>query len=186
MDSAALAAELDKPLAGQLLRGSPLTRLAYIALDGTPRVVPVGYLWKDRRVIVCTVPTSAKVKALRRNPAVALTIDYDGQPTRALLLRGEASIEIVDGVPQDYIDASLKTQSARGAEDFERGVRAMYDTMARITIELTWARLNDFETTLPKEVERILARKHSSPPPELHATASAHPEAGQMGSTINE
>ena len=28
MDSAALAAELDKPLAGQLLRGSPLTRLA--------------------------------------------------------------------------------------------------------------------------------------------------------------
>ena len=62
----------------------------------------------------------------------------------------------------------------------------MYDTMARITIELTWARLNDFETTLPKEVERILARKHSSHPPELPETASAHPEAGQTGSTINE
>jgi hypothetical protein len=31
--------------------------------------------------------------------------------------------------------------------------------MDRITIEPTWARLNDFETTLPKEVERLLARK---------------------------
>jgi hypothetical protein len=26
-------------------------------------------------------------------------MDYDGQPTRALLLRGRASIEIVEGVP---------------------------------------------------------------------------------------
>ena len=160
MDSAALAAELNKPLAGQLLRGSPLTRLAYTALDGTPRVIPIGYLWKDRRLVVCTIPTSAKVKALRQNPAVALTIDSDGQPPRCLLMRGRASIEIVEGVPQDYIDASLKTQSARGAEDFEGGVRAMYDSMARITIEPTWARLNDFETTLPKEVERLLARQH--------------------------
>jgi len=108
VDLAALAAELDKPLAGQLLRGSPLTRLAYTALDGTPRVIPIGYLWKDRRVLVCTIPTSAKVKALRQNPAVALTIDSDGQPPRCLLLRGRASIEVVDGVPQDYIDASLK------------------------------------------------------------------------------
>jgi len=32
--------------------------------------------------------------------------------------------------------------------------------MARITIEPTWARLNDFETTLSKDVERIIARKH--------------------------
>lgn len=159
MDPGALAAELDKPIAGQLLRGSPLTRLAYIALDGTPRVVPISYLWKDRRVIVCTIPTSAKVKALRQNPAVALTIDYDGQPTRALLLRGLASIEIVDGVPQEYIDASLKTESARGAEDFEGGVRAMYDAMARITVELTWARMNDFETSLPREVEKVISRK---------------------------
>ena len=162
MDLDAVAAELDKPLAGQLLRGSPLLRLAYVAVDGTPRVVPIGYLWKDRRILVFTAPTMDKVKALRRNPAVAMTIDYDGQPTRALLLRGRASIAIVEGVPQEYLDASLKTQSARGAEDFEGDVRAMYAQMARITIEPTWARLNDFETTLPREVERIIARKSAN------------------------
>jgi hypothetical protein len=31
--------------------------------------------------------------------------------------------------------------------------------MARITIEPTWARLNDFETTLPRDVERALAKQ---------------------------
>ena len=159
VDRRALAAELDKPVASQLLRGSPLTRLAYVALDGTPRVVPIAYLWKNRQLIVWTIPTSAKVAAIRQNPAVALTIDYDGHPTRALLLRGQASIDIVTGVPQDYIDASMKTQSARGAEDFESGVRAMYESMARITIELTWARMNDFEATLPREVEKLIAQK---------------------------
>ncbi len=125
-----------------------------------PPGYPIGFLWKDGRVVVCTIPTSAKVKALSQNPTAALTIDSDGQPPRCLLMRGRASIDIVEGVPQDYVDASLKTQSARGAKDFECGVRAMYDSMARITIEPTWASLNDFETTLPKEMERLLARKH--------------------------
>ena len=128
-----------------------------MAPDGTPRVVPISFLWKNRQVILFTIPTSAKVSALRQNPAVALTIDYDGQPTRALLLRGQASIDIVAGVPQEYIDASMKTQSGRGSEDFAGTVRSMYDSMARITVELTWARLNDFETTLPRDVEKIIA-----------------------------
>lgn len=159
MDADAVAAELDKPLAGQLLRAEALVRLAYIALDGTPRVVPIGFLWKDRRMVVCTIPTSAKVEALRRNPVVAMTIDVDGHPPRALLLRGRATVEIVEGVPQEYLDASVKSASARGAEDFEAQVRALYDSMARITIEPTWARLNDFETTLPKDVERLISER---------------------------
>ena len=42
-------------------------------------------------------------------------------------------------------------------------MRAMYQSMAVITIELTWARLNDFETTLPKAVEEIIAARQSTP-----------------------
>ena len=158
MDAAAVAAELDRPLAGRLLRGSPLARLAYVALDRTPRVIPVAFLWSGGAVVVCSVPTSAKVAAIRHDPNVALTVDHDGYPNRALLVRGQAEVDVLDGVPQEYIEASLKTQSARSAEDFEGDVRAMYESMARITIRPTWARLHDFETTLPREVERIIAR----------------------------
>ena len=161
-----IATELAAPLAGQLLRASPLLRLAYVAIDGTPRVVPMAFVWVNGRIVVCTVPTSAKVKALARRPAVAVTIDCDGLPTRALLIRGTAEVETVDGVPQEYLDASLKTQSARGAQDFASDVRAMYKTMAKITITPTWARLNDFETRLPRDVERIIADKERRDEPE--------------------
>jgi hypothetical protein len=87
------------PLLASCFAAHPITRLAYIELSGTLRVVPISYLWERPRVIVCTVPTSAKVKAVRQTLAVAMTIDYEGQPIRALLLRGRDGIEIVDGVP---------------------------------------------------------------------------------------
>ena len=39
-------------------------------------------------------------------------------------------------------------------------MRALYDQMALITIEPDWAKLLDFETTLPKAVEDlVLARQ---------------------------
>jgi hypothetical protein len=38
-------------------------------------------------------------------------------------------------------------------------VRQLYDQMAVITITPTWARMNDFDTTLPKPVEEILKTK---------------------------
>jgi hypothetical protein len=150
---------LSRPLAAQLLRGSPLARLAYVAYDGTPRVVPMGFVWRDGTVLVWTIPISAKVPALRRRPWVALTIDHDGYPARALLIRGSAEITVVPGVPDGYIEASLKTQSGRAAEDFGAAVRGMYDSIAQIVITPTWARLNDFETTLPKAVEDVIRRK---------------------------
>ena len=150
---------LAQPLAGQLLRGSPLARLAYLAQDGTPRVIPIGFLWRDGKVLFWTMPRSPKINALRRSPAVALTIDHDGFPTRALLLRGTAAVTVVAGVPDGYLQASLKTQSARRAEDFGAAVSGIYDEMAEVVITPTWARLNDFETTLPKPLEDLLASR---------------------------
>jgi hypothetical protein len=43
--------------------------------------------------------------------------------------------------------------------DWEAGVRALYDRMVRITIEPDWAKLLDFETTLPKAVEDLIHAK---------------------------
>jgi hypothetical protein len=39
---------LDRPLR-QELRARDLTRLAYIALDGTPRAVPIAFVWNVGR-----------------------------------------------------------------------------------------------------------------------------------------
>jgi hypothetical protein len=151
---------LSKPISQELL-GSPIpARLAYTGLDGDPRVVPVAFHWNGAQLVVCTMPTMAKVRALRRNPRVAITIDTQEQwPPRVLLVRGTVSIEHVDGVPDEYVEASRKVTPAEVFEDWETGVRGLYDEMVRITIEPDWAKLLDFETTLPKAVEDLIHAK---------------------------
>jgi hypothetical protein len=42
-----------------------------------------------------------------------------------LLVRGIATVEIVDGVPGEYLAGSRKTLDPEQAETFERQVRAM-------------------------------------------------------------
>ena len=72
MDAAELKAELD---AGEeILRTATLARLAYDGIDGTPRVIPIGFLWTGEAVVVATHPTAPKFAALRARPRVALTL----------------------------------------------------------------------------------------------------------------
>jgi hypothetical protein len=86
------------------------------------------------------------VKALSSRPNIAMTIDVGDTPTaaKALLVRGLASVDIVDGVPDEYLAASTKALGADQVTEFERQVRSMYDQMARICIETVWARFFDF------------------------------------------
>jgi hypothetical protein len=41
-------------------------------------------------------------------------------------------------------------------------VRALYDHMAQITVEPDWAKLLDFETTLPKAVEDLVRERQGA------------------------
>jgi uncharacterized pyridoxamine 5'-phosphate oxidase family protein len=153
-----IAEILANPYAQELLSSSIPARLAYTGIDGDPRVIPIAFHFDGSRVVVCSVPTMAKVRALRQNPKVAITIDTQDQyPPKVLLLRGSASVEIVAGVADEYVEASRKLVPAEEFAGWENGVRALYQEMARITIELTWAKLLDFETTVPKAVADLVA-----------------------------
>src|SRR3954470_10404097 len=107
MNTQDLARELSHPGSQELLRSGTLTRLAYNGHDGFPRVIPIGFYWNGDRIVVCTVPTSPKVRALSSRPQVALTIDAGDTPATAqsLLVRGLATVEIIDGVADEYLAA---------------------------------------------------------------------------------
>jgi hypothetical protein len=141
-----LARELCHPGAQELLRSASLARLAYNGHDDLPRVIPIGFYWNGERIVVCTAPTSPKVRALASRPHVAVTIDTGNEPAtaKALLVRGVVTMDTVDGVPDEYIAASAKSLAASKLEEFERHVRSMYKQMVRISIEPQWARFYDF------------------------------------------
>jgi Pyridoxamine 5'-phosphate oxidase len=158
MDRQAALRILTTPLAQELLHSELLARLAYVGPDGYPRVIPIGYIWKDGRFVVCTAWNAPKVKALQSNPRVALTIDTQTQPPHILLVRGSAGLEKVDGVPDEYLEASRKYVPRQQWSAFETQVRGLYDQMARINITAEWAKLIDFESTLPSAVEELVNR----------------------------
>jgi hypothetical protein len=118
-------------------------RLAYLGLDGFPRANPIGFHWNGAEFVLCTVPHAPKVPALKANPKVALTVDTNAFPPNALLVRGTAAIDIVDGVPPEYLAASQKRRRTRPVGRLEAQVRAMYKQMARIRITPLWAKLLD-------------------------------------------
>jgi hypothetical protein len=162
MSSEQIAEIMAKPYARELVESKIPARIAYTGLDGEPRVVPVGYEWDGTHLTFASVMGSAKNDALRANPHVAITIDTEGYPPKTLLLRGTAQVEIVDGVPDVYVRASTRRLPEDQRQPWEEGVRALFDQMAVITITPTWARLIDFESTLPLAVEDIIRTRTSS------------------------
>jgi hypothetical protein len=44
-------------------------------------------------------------------------------------------------------------------DDFDAQVRALYERMVVITVTPGWAKLQDFETTLPTAVEKLLRER---------------------------
>jgi nitroimidazol reductase NimA-like FMN-containing flavoprotein (pyridoxamine 5'-phosphate oxidase superfamily) len=140
---------LNDPLAQELLHSPIPARLAYTGLDGFPRVIPIGYHWNGSQFIMATSSKAPKVRALRANPKIALTIDTVSFPPNVLMVRGTASIEIVEGVPDEYLEASKKQITADQWDAFEAGVRQLYPQMAKISITPEWAKLFDFVTRAP-------------------------------------
>lgn len=145
MDAAELADELGQAGARTLL-DTTAAHLAYDGPDGFPRVVPVGFLWKAERIVVCTATTSPKVAALSARPHVAVAIDDGDSPDGAtsLLIRGIATMDTVDGVADEYIEMSTKSMGAEQQAEFEREVRTVYQQQVRIVIEPRWARFFDY------------------------------------------
>ena len=157
-----IAEILAKPYAQQLLNGPEPARLAYDGLDGDPRVIPIGFWTEGERIAMGTLPKSAKVGAIRKNPKVALTIDQGAFPPKVLLIRGTAEVEVIEGIPDGYLTAGRKVMTEDQYPDWLAGVKGFYDEMAVIMITPAWVKLLDFETTIPKAVEDLMKERAAS------------------------
>jgi hypothetical protein len=159
MNAEQLAAIFADPVARRLLSARSPARLAYTGLDGAPRVIPIGSAWDGSNLLMWTLPRSAKVRALRRDPRVAVTLDTTDFPPNVLFVRGTAEVTEVAGVPQGYLDAGHKPVGDDQYDDWVAGVRGLYDSMAEIRVTPTWAAIHDFETRVPRAVEELVREK---------------------------
>jgi hypothetical protein len=73
-----------------------------------------------------------------------------------LLVRGTANVEVIEGVPPEYLEGAKKQVGAQLWQGFEAQVRRIYKQMARITIVPEWAELLDFETRIPGFMRQLI------------------------------
>ncbi len=159
MQASEIADVLNRPYSQELLARA-MTRLAYVARDGTPRNVPIGFVWNGSQIVMCTTKNAPKLPALRKNQMVALTMDTEVHPPKILLIRGRAELDVVEGIPDEYLQMNGSYQMTPEQRiEWEKEVRSLYDGMVRIVVTPTWAKLIDFETTLPSPVEELVRQR---------------------------
>ena len=78
--------------------------LVTLRASGTPHVAPVWFLWKGGRALVMADASAVKVRNIRRNPAVALSVATPDPPTLRVH-RGTANIasEGLSNGPRDLV-----------------------------------------------------------------------------------
>lgn len=147
---------LDTETARRLLGSTVPARVAYIAKDGTPRVVPSWFHWTGEELVMPTflwaphVPRPARrLEDLRANPAVAITIDTEDLPPSILLVRGRASVTDVDGVAPEYALAAPRYMGEDAAAAYLAQIDQPGTRMARIAVRPMWVGVLDFQTRLP-------------------------------------
>ena len=110
MDSA-LPPVLQTPLSptvGLLLESRIPARIAWVAQDNTPRVLPIWFVWTGTELVVVTFEGAKKLHDLTDGTVVAVTIDTDDFPYRSLKLRGTVTAQPTSGIADRYKEAAVR------------------------------------------------------------------------------
>ncbi len=77
----------------RLAAGVRTGKLATVAADGAPTVVPIWFAVDEEELVFTTWHESAKARNLRRDPRAALVVDDETFPFGFVLVRGPVTIE---------------------------------------------------------------------------------------------
>ena len=147
---------LESDVAGRLLESTIPARVAYCATDGTPRVVATWFHWTGDELVMPTFISaphvrhaSGRIRALRANPAVAITIDTETSPPEVLQVRGRATITEIDRVCPEYALAAKRYLGESQASAYLNQIDRPDTRMARIAVRPAWVGVIDFQTRMP-------------------------------------
>jgi|SRR4051812_39554709 hypothetical protein len=147
---------LETELAGRLLTSTIPARYAYTALDGTPRIVASWFVWTGEELVLPTFLSAPhvshaayRVRALRANPDVAVSIDTESSPPEVLSIRGKAEITEIAGIAPEYAEAARRFLGEEPAAGYLAQIDQPETRMARIAVRPTWVALMDFQSRMP-------------------------------------
>lgn len=143
---------LKDPVAERLLQSKIPARLAYNWTDGTPRVVPIWFHWNGNEIIMSGPEKAPKFRAIVDGSKVALTIDGDEFPNKVLMVRGTASVTMVDGLTDEYRAAAARYFGEEQGKAWCDNAAKLIARSGRIAVIPKWVGVIDFETRFPSAI----------------------------------
>jgi len=119
---------MNKQQIDDFLRESQVSRIATIADDGAPYVVPVVYEWDGQHMFIVARKRAAWVKHLRREPRVSVLVDEAPIPQRKVMIQGVAEIVGTDWIAiarrivGKYLGSAVSDKYLGGTRDQPRWV----------------------------------------------------------------
>jgi hypothetical protein len=151
---------LNSAVAQRLLSSSIPARYAYNASDGTPRILSSWFHWTGDELVMPTFIAAPharhparRINALRARPDIAVSIDTETSPPEVLLLRGQATVTEVDGIPAEYAQAAVRYLGSEVADPYLAMIDQPGTRMARISLRPSWVGVIDFQSRRPSALQ---------------------------------
>lgn len=112
-------------------------------------MIPIWFHWNGSEIVMASPSKAPKVKALAKNPRIALTIDDNIFPHKVLLVRGTARLEPVSGIVPEYALAAERYFGPDQGKAWVAQFSQMISSMVRVTMTPDWVGLLDFQTRFP-------------------------------------
>ena len=133
---------LSSPVAHDLLASRIPARVGYLTRSGEVRVVPLWFHWNGTDLVMATFAGSPKLGHLGTGDRLAVSIDGEAFPYRALQMRGAVTVTPHAGVVPEYLLAARRYLGDTDGEAFVAGINPP-PVMTRIALRPDWARAMD-------------------------------------------
>jgi PPOX class probable F420-dependent enzyme len=111
--------ELTAQIRAFLTTGTRTGKLGWVAADGRPLVAPIWFVVEGNNLLFNTGASSAKGRAIVRDPRLVLTVDFETAPYGYVQVQGVAEItEELDEVRRIATLTGARYMGADRAEEF--------------------------------------------------------------------
>ena len=127
-------AELTEDVVAFLSEGTRTATLGYVAADGRPLVAPVWFVVDGQQLVFNTGSSTAKGRALTRDPRVVVCVDDDRPPFSFVQIQGTAALS---EDPDELLDTATRIggryMGRDRAEEFGRRNGVPGELIVRVT-----------------------------------------------------
>lgn len=126
------------------LTTEPVIWLGTTCLDARPHHVPVWFCWRDPQVLIFSMPATRKLRNLRRNPQVTLTLDSADNGQDIVLAEGHALLDATGAVEEIAGPFAGKYAAMLGSNGSLEQWRSTFSVPVLITVSriVTWTPQN--------------------------------------------